>query len=616
MIKVGIDPTGTQFKKYYSNDIILIENYFSSNIFIDRFQDKKAKIITSISMFYDLPDPTQFMKDIKTILSIDGIWVTEQSYIGSMLEKKSFDTICHEHLEYYAFKQLEYMAKIVGLKILDVSLNECNGGSFRIFFTHSDNQTFKVNYSNINLLEEYETSLNLDSDLTYTLFNEECSIIRKYLCKILTDLKKLGKSIYIYGASSKGQTLLQYFNIDNKLITAVAERNTEKYGRRTPRTDIPIISEDEMRKAKPDFLLVLPWHFKDGFIVREKEYLDNGGQFIFPLPNIEIYTNKKKAFITGINGQIGTYLSKILLEKDYIVYGLLHSNTENLNPSINYIFGDLKDEELIKYIINILLPDEFYNLGGETDTLSSIQNPEETFDINSRIIFTICETIKKTNKPIKFFQANSAEIFKGSLTNSRLIVNEDSFDKMHPITPYSISKLSSYWTTVYYREKLNIYTCNGIIFTSESPYRHERYLSKKVINFVKDLNKDDILYVGNLNCYRDWIHAEDVANGIYLTMQQEIPTDYIIASGVSNSIRKLIELAFKKINILLEWRGEGILEEGYDKLTNRTYVKINEKYIRKFENNEDLVGDSSKLSAIGWNRKFNLEDIISDMFDN
>ena len=613
IVKVGIDPTALQFSEYY-NGVKLIPEYFSEKVFSKEFGNRKAKLITSICMFYDLPDPLNFMKDIKSILDLNGIWVTEQSYIISMLRANSFDTICHEHLEYYAFKQIEYMANLVDLKIIDVSLNSSNGGSFRVTLTHKNNNSIQEYPSNVYALKLFESHFQLDTEIPYNKFVSDIEKVRKNLCKILLDAKRVGKNIYIYGASTKGGVLLQYFKIGSQIITAAAERNPEKYGRRIAGTNIPIVSEAEMRSSKPDMLVVLPWHFRDSFIEREQEYLNRGGQLIFPLPKFEIYTNKKKAFITGINGQIGHYLSELLLSKDYLVYGLLYKNIDQLNPNINYVFGDLEDNDLIKQLINTIIPNEIYNLGGETDTVSSFQNPEKTFDINAKIVISICETIKDikryTGKEIKLFQANSAELYKGNLDGEKLVVNEQS--PFHPITPYSVSKMASYWTLKYYRKEYNLHVSNGIIFTTESSHRHSRYLSKKVINFIKDQDRE-ILYLGNLNCSRDWIHASDVAEAIYLITQQSNSDDYIISSGISNTIRKFIELVFSKKNIELAWKEEGILEEGYDIRNSRTYIKIDSSLVRKFEKNEDLIGDNSKLKSIGWSPKYNLNNIIDEM---
>lgn len=277
---VGIDPTGTQFKQYYPEHIHLIPNFFSAQACLDHYTEK-TKVITTVSMFYDLPDPVAFAQDIKSILHPDGIWVTEQSYCVTMLENNSFDTICHEHLEYYTLKQFEYIADVVGFKIVDVTLNSCNGGSFRVTLCHDDNE--RTVSERVKELHDKELVLDTDG------FTQRCNNEKEKLMTYLRSEKESGKNIYLYGASTKGNTLLQYYGLDNTIITAAAERNPEKYGRRTPGTNIPIISEKEMREAKPDYLLVLPWHFKTEFLEREKEFLSNGGKIIFPLPEMQIY---------------------------------------------------------------------------------------------------------------------------------------------------------------------------------------------------------------------------------------------------------------------------------------------------------------------------------------
>lgn len=283
-IKVGIDPTGTQFKGYYPENVLLIEDFFDEKLFTCTFGTRKAKVVTSISMFYDLPDPVKFASDIKSILAEDGIWITEQSYAVTMVDRNSFDTICHEHLEYYTLKQIKYIADQVGLKIQDISLNDCNGGSFRVTLTHADSLIECSSFVN----ELYSTEAQMD----LTAFVSRCENMKEELVSLLKKKVAEGKKIYLYGASTKGNTLLQYYNLDSTLITAAAERNVEKYGCRTPGTNIPIISEAEMRRQQPDILLVLPWHFKKEFLVREQEYLNNGGCIIFPMPVLEIHQKK------------------------------------------------------------------------------------------------------------------------------------------------------------------------------------------------------------------------------------------------------------------------------------------------------------------------------------
>ena len=285
--KIGIDPTGEQFLEYYTDDIELVSDYFTPSNYLSVSPDRKAKVITSIAMFYDLETPMMFVKDVKQILDSDGMWVFEQSYMPTMLKLNSFDTVCHEHLEYYALKQIDWMLKKSNLRIFGVEFNDINGGSFRVYSCHNNSAIESRQESAESTLRSEDKS-GLDSALPYQEFKERVLRMRDDLYRLLSAEKAKGKSIYIYGASTKGNVLLQFCNIDSTLITAAADRNPEKWGRQTPGTRIPIISEEEARKAKPDYFLVLPWHFRCEFIEREKVFLSQGGRFIFPLPEIEI----------------------------------------------------------------------------------------------------------------------------------------------------------------------------------------------------------------------------------------------------------------------------------------------------------------------------------------
>lgn len=285
--KVGIDPIGDQFSEYYTDDITLVSDYFSLSNYLSVAPNRKAQVITSIAMFYDLETPMSFVADIKQILAPNGVWVFEQSYMPAMLKSNAFDTVCHEHLEYYALKQIDWMLKRSQMRILDVEFNDINGGSFRVYSCHNSSAG-KANPERIEVAFRGEETLGLDSKLPYQEFKERVFRIRGELCNFLSGEKAKGKSIYIYGASTKGNVLLQFCGIDSKLITAAADRNPEKWGHYTPATHIPIISEEEARQAKPDYFLVLPWHFQHEFIERETTFLAGGGRFIFPLPELKI----------------------------------------------------------------------------------------------------------------------------------------------------------------------------------------------------------------------------------------------------------------------------------------------------------------------------------------
>ena len=284
---VGIDPTGVKFESYYPKHIKLISNFFDASIIDQNFPRKKAKIITSFSMFYDLEDPIAFAKDIEACLDNEGLWIFEQSYLPSMLKTNSFDTICHEHLEFYALKQMIWITKAAGLKVLDVEFNDVNGGSFSIT-TAKINSTHKANTDLLNTILKDENELRLNSEKAYEDFKFQVQIQKAALLKFLNNAKKDGKRVCALGASTKGNVLLQYYKIDSSLVESIGEVNSDKFNCFTPGTKIPIISEDEMLNSNPDFIIILPWHFRSFFESLPKL---KGRSLIYPLPNFQIVNN-------------------------------------------------------------------------------------------------------------------------------------------------------------------------------------------------------------------------------------------------------------------------------------------------------------------------------------
>ncbi len=285
--KVGIDPTGLKFKEFYTDEISLIPTFFSAEAFKNQFPNEKAKIITSIAMFYDLESPMDFVKDIEQCLANDGIWHFEQSYMPSMLRTTSYDTICHEHLEFYSFKVVKNLLEACSMRVVDVQMNAINGGSFAISACKKD-APYKSNTPVINWMIQQEDDMGLDTPKPYREFEERVFKHRKNLVDLIEALVADGKKIFGYGASTKGNVLLQFCNFTKDQIPYIAEVNEEKFGSFTPGTHIPIISEKEAKEMKPDYFLVLPWHFKNSILEREREYIQQGGKFIFPLPEIEI----------------------------------------------------------------------------------------------------------------------------------------------------------------------------------------------------------------------------------------------------------------------------------------------------------------------------------------
>lgn len=284
----GMDPSSEQFRSYYREDIKLVMDFFSAKRFRQEHgDDAKAKIITSIAMFYDLEQPFEFVRQIKEILHPQGIWHLEQSYLPLMLESNAYDTICHEHLEYYGLRQIKWLTDRAGLEILDVDLNGTNGGSFAITVSHVG-AGFPCNEKAIAALLESEQKAGLDKPETYALFADAISIHKTELLRLLEDIREQGKTVLGYGASTKGNVILQYCGFTPDMLPAIAEVNASKFGAYTPGTGIPIICEAEARARRPDYFLVFPWHFRDAIVAREREFLAGGGKLIFPLPRIEI----------------------------------------------------------------------------------------------------------------------------------------------------------------------------------------------------------------------------------------------------------------------------------------------------------------------------------------
>ncbi|MES2704084.1 MAG: class I SAM-dependent methyltransferase [Bacteroidota bacterium] len=289
--KFGVDPSDVAQEIKLPNARVVKDIFPSAKLF-DVLGTQRLDIITSIAMFYDLEQPVAFVQGIKKLLSEDGIWIFEMSYMPEMLRLDSYDTICHEHLEYYSLAVIETILKKAGMKLFRISFNDINGGSIRCYATHEANHSY-ANAADNKLLDEIRLSefdLELDTDKPYLAFQERIQQTKVELYNALLDLKAKGKRIHIYGASTKGNTILQWCGIDKNIVDYAAERNPDKYGARTLGTDIPIISEEDSRAMKPDYYLVLPWHFKTEFLEREKAALDNGTGFIFPLPTLEIVT--------------------------------------------------------------------------------------------------------------------------------------------------------------------------------------------------------------------------------------------------------------------------------------------------------------------------------------
>lgn len=284
-IKVGIEPIKKLAKECSRHANITINDFFSFEAFNKRLENKKADIVTAISCFYDMEDPNKFVSDVKNILNENGIFVIQQNYLVKMLTQNAFDNIVHEHLEYYSLISLQNLLKRHGLEVFDLKLRELNGGSIRTYIGIIGKHSISVSvYEQL----ELERLINLNRKKIYSDFAKRIKSVKQEIYGFIKKQTQQGKKVYVYGASTRGNTLLQYFGLNNKLIEKAVERNPEKWGNKIASVGIPIISEEQARRENPDYMLVLPWFFKEEFLKREKAYLASGGHFIFPLPNMEI----------------------------------------------------------------------------------------------------------------------------------------------------------------------------------------------------------------------------------------------------------------------------------------------------------------------------------------
>ncbi|MCW7546051.1 class I SAM-dependent methyltransferase [Aurantimonas litoralis] len=286
--KYGVDPS--DIANEIGPDVTVVNTVFPSSQASAILPEKGFDIVTSIAMYYDLEDPVGFAASISRLLKPEGVWAFEMSYLPLMLLQNSFDTICHEHLEYYSLAVLEDIAARAGLRIFKILVNNINGGSIRCYACHafSDKHGTAEDRALMHRLRTREFELELDTDRPYVDFQRRIAHLRDELSRLLFDIRARGERIHIYGASTKGNVLLQWYGINRVIVDCAADRNPQKAGSRTLGTDIPIVSEAESREARPDYYLVLPWHFRKEFLERERDMIMAGTKMIFPLPEVEV----------------------------------------------------------------------------------------------------------------------------------------------------------------------------------------------------------------------------------------------------------------------------------------------------------------------------------------
>jgi len=332
---------------------------------------------------------------------------------------------------------------------------------------------------------------------------------------------------------------------------------------------------------------------------------------------------KKIALIFGVTGQDGAYLSRFLLSKNYEVHGVKRKSSSLNTTRIDEIYedvnsakffflhyGDVNDGQSISQLILKIMPDEIYNLSAQSHVAVSFEMPEYTFSTNALGALKILETIKNSDKKIKFYQASTSEMF-GSTPPP-----QNELSRFYPQSTYAIAKLAAYWLTINYREAYNIFACNGILFNHESPIRGETFITKKIISALVKIKfkRQDILYLGNLYSKRDWGHAKDYVKAMWKMLQQKKPDDFVIATGKSYTIKQFILFVSKKLGMKISWKGTGLNEKGY--WNQKCIIKVTKKYFRPSEV-DNLRGSSKKAKKVlNWKTDYNIHSLISEMIDH
>lgn len=332
----------------------------------------------------------------------------------------------------------------------------------------------------------------------------------------------------------------------------------------------------------------------------------------------------KKALITGITGQDGSYLAELLLDKGYEVHGIIRRHSTICTDRIDHLYddlslknrffmhyGDLTDSCNLMGLIQRIQPDEVYNLGAQSHVAVSFEVPEYTAEATGVGTIRLLDAIYQSGVKCKFYQASTSELF-GGLPGTAPQSEKTPF---YPKSPYGAAKLYSYWITVNYRESYNMFACNGILFNHESPRRGETFVTRKITIAVAKIiaGKQEKLSLGNLNAKRDWGFAGDYVEGMWRILQQEKPSDYVLATNETHTVREFVELAFAEVGVEIEWKGEGVDEKGYDKNTGKLLVDVNPRYFRPAEV-ELLWGDSTKAETeLGWKRKVSFKELVSMM---
>lgn len=618
---IGIDPAGEQFRDCYNDNMKLLPDYFTADNFRSHFGDTKCKLVTSICMFYDLPDPVAFARDIYQVLDDNGIWTCEQSYLFTMLDTFGVDTICHEHLEYYGLTPIMHLCEKVGLKIVDIRFNTSNGGSFRLYFAKDTSTRYAECSDLISSILEQECSRGIKCIQTYTTWIEHCYNQLKLFDRLLDDIVASGKSVGLYGASTKGNFVLQILNIGPDRARYAVERNPEKYGRCT-NTGVPIISEEEMRANPPDYLVVLPWHFFDEICQREQDYMNGGGQMICYLPKLSIThrADSKIILVIGATGYISSYLIPYLLAQGHHVYGTSRRPCDEIEDKITgvtYLQLDLTCTNLVNHVIQTLRPDQIIHLAGISSSTMAYCNPGLTLKSASWIV-NIADAMLKYSLKTKLFIASSSELYKG---HGEYVIDDIDVESVNNVCPpknhpYCIAKQQAEQNANFYRDKYGLWISTGILFTVQSARKAEHFLLNKIVRHIWDWKNGDLkpLQLGYLDTWRNMIHPDDVVTAIDVIMNQSESDTYVIAGTKSVPIRTLVEQLYHGTGIDIYREIPQDPRSSYCDSTGQCVISCGGT-LGLDSGRVDIRGVPSKLYVLGWSQKYTIADIMKELLE-
>ena len=545
LVTVGVEPAnnlaeeGSKGISHFIHDFWTLDGY-------SKAVGKKAKVVTAIGMFYDMEDPNQFVADAANALTDDGVFIAQLMCLKNMLDSNDVGNICHEHLEYYSFKSLEYLFNKNGLEIIDVEINYVNGGSYRIYSRKVGAHTRPAEGAAERIRKVRDSEKGFERKEVYLDFFNRLEENKKKCVDFIKQEVAKGKKVWVYGASTKGNVILQYYGLGPELITGASERSSFKWGKYTVGSMILIYSEEEARKAQPDYFLVLPYAFFKEFYDREEEWRKKGGKFIVPLPEFRI-APAKKGLVLGITGQDGSYLAEVLLSKGYEVHGFVRrsatGNTKNIDHLMDKITlhrGDLADATSLYRVIAKVMPEEIYNEADQDHVSWSYDGVGYSCDITGAAVGRILEIIKQVNPKIKYFQPVSSNMF-GKADNPQ---TEETH--LRPQSPYACAKAFAYLLCRYYRDVFGMHVSTGIFYNHESPRRTEEYVTRKITMGAAriKLGLQQKLSLGNLDLKIDFGYAREYMEAAWSIMQLDKPDDFIICTGELHSVKEWLEEAF------------------------------------------------------------------------